>query len=444
MHRYAQNLKSLYETPALPTEGHADEQKAAAAIIDKVRATGRTILTEIESKQLLAKYKIPTVPTEVATTADEAVELAAKIGYPVVLKIYSETITHKTDVGGVKLNLINASAVLDAFESIRSAVVHKGGGQHFQGVAVQKMVRLSDAYEVIVGSSLDPQFGPVLLFGSGGQLVEVYKDRALGLPPLNATLARRLMERTAVFTALKGVRGRPPCDIKGLEQLLVRFSQLVAEQPWIKEIDINPLLINHEQMLALDARVVVHDKSVTADQLPKLAIRPYPTQYISEWTLKDGTRCTIRPIRPEDEPLMIEFHKTLSEQSVQLRYFHPIKLSARIEHTRLVRVCFADYDRELPLVAVRDGEVIGVGRLSKIPGQAEAEFAVLVSDTYQHQGLGTELLRRVLQVAKNEKVSRVTADILPDNNEMQKVCEKLGLKLQRDFEDGVVKAAIDL
>jgi acetyltransferase len=160
--------------------------------------------------------------------------------------------------------------------------------------------------------------------------------------------------------------------------------------------------------------------------------------------MKDGKSCTIRPIRPEDEPMLIEFHKTLSEESVQFRYFHPIKLAARIEHDRLVRVCFADYDRELPLVAIRDKQLIGVGRLSKTPGQTEAEFAVLVSDPHQHQGLGTELLRRVLQVAKDEKVSRVTADILPDNSEMQKVCEKLGFKLQRDFDDGVVKAAIEL
>jgi acetyltransferase len=444
MHRYAQNLKLLYETPALGTENHIGAQQKAAAIIEKVRASGRTILTEIESKQLLAAYDIPTVPTEVATTADQAVEIAAKIGYPVVLKIYSETITHKTDVGGVKLNLINAAAVLEAFEAIRSAVVSKAGAKHFQGVAVQKMIRLSDAYEVIVGSSLDPQFGPVILFGSGGQLVEVYKDRALGLPPLNATLARRLMERTAVFTALKGVRGRPPCDLHALEQLLVRFSRLIAEQPWIEELDINPLLINHEQMLALDARVVVHGTSVKEDQLPKLAIRPYPVQYIGTAQMNDGSPVTIRPIRPEDEPLLVTFHQTLSERSVQLRYFAPMNLAARTEHERLIRVCFSDYDRELPLVAIKDGQLIGVGRLSKIPGQTDAEFAILVSDAYQQKGLGTELLKRIVDVARAEKVTRVTADILPDNSAMQKLCEKLGFKLVRDFEDGVVKAAIEL
>ena len=440
MHRYAQSLKLLYETPALGIEGHQGAHTAAAALIDKVRASGRTILTEIESKQLLAAYDIPIVPTELAANADQAVKLAEAIGYPVVLKIYSETITHKTDVGGVKLNLINAASVREAFTAIQSRV----SATDFGGVTVQKMVRLSDAYEVIIGSSLDPQFGPVLLFGSGGQLVEVYKDRALGLPPLNATLARRLMERTAVFTALKGVRGRPPCDLKALEQLLVRFSQLIAEQPWIKEIDINPLLINHEQMLALDARVVVHDLSVTADQLPKLAIRPYPTQYVDTCQLRDGTAVTIRPIRPEDEPLLVQFHQTLSEQSVQFRYFHPIKLAARVEHERLIRVCFSDYDRELPLVAIKDGEVIGVGRLSKIPGHTDAEFGILVSDAYQHQGLGTELLGRIVKVARAEKVTRVTADILSDNTAMQKLSAKLGFTLTRNFEDGIVKAEIDL
>ena len=227
-----------------------------------------------------------------------------------------------------------------------------------------------DGYELIIGSSLDSQFGPVILFGTGGQLVEVFKDRALALPPLNSTLALRMMEQTNIFKALKGVRGRKPVDLAALEELLVRFSQLVVEQPWIKEIDINPLLASPERLLALDARVVVHGPEMSEDELPKTAIRPYPIHLVREWTMKDGSQVTIRPIRPEDEPAMVEFHQKLSERSVYLRYFQPLKLTQRTAHERLTRVCFIDYDREMALVAERtdaagEQEILAVGRMSQ-------------------------------------------------------------------------------
>ncbi|MBI4785925.1 MAG: acetate--CoA ligase family protein, partial [Chloroflexi bacterium] len=244
MWRYTYNLRGIYETPILPesaAEGAPDRARAED-IIGKVRESGRTILTEFESKELLAAYGIPTVETRVARSEDEAIAAAGEIGYPVVLKLYSETITHKTDVGGVQLNLHDEADVRRAYRAIQDSVGQIANLPHaFLGVTVQPMVKL-DGYELIVGSSIDPQFGPVLLFGSGGQLVEVFKDRALALPPLNTTLARRMMEQTIIFKALKGVRGRPPVDLAALEQLLVRFSQLVVEQRWIKEIDINPLL----------------------------------------------------------------------------------------------------------------------------------------------------------------------------------------------------------
>jgi acetyltransferase len=417
-------------------------------LIAAARRDGRTLLDEVESKRLLAAYDIPTVPTAVATSEMQAVELAGSVGFPVVLKIYSRTITHKTDVGGVKLNLGDDAAVKKAYQEIRQSVADKAGIEHFQGVTVQPMVRLSDAYELIIGSSLDPQFGPVLLFGSGGQLVEVYEDRALALPPLTATLARRMMDQTKVYKALKGVRGRKTVDLAALEQVLVRFGELVVEQRWVKEIDINPLLASSDRLIALDARVVLHDPHVREEDLPKPAIRPYPAQYASPWTMKDGTPITIRPIRPEDEPLMVKFHQTLSDRSVHFRYFHPIKLSARTAHERLIRVCFNDYDREIALVAERqdaaEREILAVTRLSKLPGGHEAEFALLVGDQWQNRGLGTELLRRILQVARDEKVPRVTADILPENSEMQRVCEKLGFRLARDPAEGTVRAETDL
>ena len=267
-----------------------------------------------------------------------------------VLKLYSQTITHKTDVGGVQLNLSDAEAVRHAYRAIEQSVRRRVGAEHFLGVTVQPMIEL-DGYELILGCSPDPQFGPVLLFGAGGPLVELLKDRALGLPPLNTTLARRMMERTRIFHVLQGSRGRRPVDLGALERLLVRFSRLVVEQPRIKEIDINPLLASPERLIALDARVVLHGAEVDADRLPRLAIRPYPTQYVAPWTAPNGLAVTIRPIRPEDEPLMVRFHEKLSEDTVYLRYFQSLKLSQRIAHERLTRICFIDYDREMALVA---------------------------------------------------------------------------------------------
>ena len=452
MWQYSYNLRGLYETPALAEDSPdwTPDRALVAQIVQTSRDHGRTILTESESKQVLAAYGIPTAATIIAADAAAAVQAAVRIGYPVVLKLYSETITHKTDVGGVQLSLGNAQAVENAFAAIQTSVSEKAGAEHFQGVTVQPMVRLKDAYELIIGSSLDPQFGPVLLFGTGGQLVEVFRDRALALPPLNTTLARRMMEQTKILQALKGVRGRRPVDLAALELLLVRFSALVAEQRWIREIDINPLLASPDGLIALDARVVVHGPEVTLDQVPKTAIRAYPARYVAPWTMKDGNPVTIRPIRPEDEPLMVRFHETLSERSVYLRYFHLMNLEQRVTHERLTRICFIDYDREMALVAVRrnpetgESDILGVGRLMKIHGTQEAEIAALISDHWQGRGLGRELLGRLLQVAADDKLAKVVADILPDNRGVMRICEKLGFSLKHSLDDEVVRAEFKL
>jgi len=451
MWRYAYNLRGIYETPVL--EGRADEKAPdhaqAEEIIQSIRASGRTLLSEFESKQLLKAYGIPTVETHIAQSEAEAVQLAQEMGYPVVLKLYSETITHKTDVGGVKLNLADADDVRKAYQAIESAVLLKAGAEHFLGVTVQPMLKL-EGYELILGSSPDPQFGPVLLFGTGGQLVEVFKDRALGLPPLNTTLARRMMEQTKIYTALKGVRGRPPVDLAVLEQLLVQFSQLVVEQRWIKEIDINPLLASPDGFIALDARVVLHSLDVEEDKLPQAAIRPYPMQYVSDWTMKNGTPIKIRPIRPEDEPLVVKFHENLSEESIYSRYFHLIKLQTRVAHERLSRICFIDYDRELALVAdykdpaTGEHQLLGFGRLSKLHGRDEAEFSMLIGDRFQCKGLGTELLRRLIDIGQDEKLQYITAEILSENRAMQHVCQKLGFHLESTSEPSIMKVVYKL
>jgi len=451
MWQYTRNLQSLYETPRTQidvSEG-APDRALAEQIIAKVRDSGRTILTEYESKTLLKAYHIPTVETIVAVTEADAVRAADMIGYPVVLKLNSETITHKTDVGGVQLNLRDADAVKRAYNLIQTSVSQKAGAEHFGGVTVQPMVKL-DGYEVILGSSIDPQFGPVLLFGSGGQLVEVYKDSALALPPLTTTLARRMVEQTRIFKALKGVRGRPPVDLSALERILVQFSTLVAEQDLIREIDINPLLASPDQLVALDARVLVYAKDTPLEKRHKLSIRPYPSQYISSAACADGLPFTVRPILPEDEPLMVRFHETLSDRSVYMRYLAPFMLSQRVSHERLSRLCFIDYDREIALVAehahARTGEreIMAVGRISRLRYSNDARFTMVVSDVYQCRGIGTALLGRMIDVARQEKIARLIGVVSVENDAMQRLCRKLGFSLHEMEDKKLVKAELTL
>jgi acetyltransferase len=441
MWRYSHNLHELYETPALvdSVEPEGVARSRAEQVIDKARNRGRVLLTELESKQILSYYGIPTVETRAAENDDEAVKQASEIGYPVVLKVFSETITHKSDVGGVKLNLHDEQSVRSAFREIESSVTDSAGRDQFLGVTVQPMVGI-EGCELILGSSVDAQFGPVIVFGSGGRFVEVYRDHAVALPPLNSTLAQILMEQTHIFKALKGVRGRLPVDLVALANLMVRFSQLVVELPWIAEIDLNPLLASSEGLLALDARVLLHDPSLRPEQLPKPAIRPYPSQYVSQFTMNDGAEVTLRPIRPEDEPLMRKFHETLSERSIYMRYFSSQSLSSRVAHERLVRVCFVDYDRVMALVVDRKDKVtgqhqiLGVGRLIKLHTKNE----------FQKQGLGIELLRRTVQIARDEKLSSVSAEMLRDNFAVQSIFKELGFRLQLLADSSSVSAVLDL
>jgi acetyltransferase len=448
MWRYTYNLRGLYETPILPQSLESVRDHAFAAdLVRGALTSGRTLLNEYESKQILEAYDIPVVETRMVSNEEEAVKAADSIGYPVVLKLASSTIAHKASAGGVALNLADAGAVRKAYRKIRSTIEEANGPEHFQGVTVQPMIPFT-GYDLILGSSLDPQFGPVLLFGAGGRLLDFYKDRALALPPLNMTLARRAMEQTNVYSALKRIR--KDSDLTALEQILVNFSLLVVEQRWIKEIDINPLLVSSDRILALDARVILHGPEVAMESLPKLAIRPYPSKYVTPWTMPDGTVVTIRPIRPEDEPLMVRFHETLSERSVYLRYFQTIQLTQRIAHDRLIRICFIDYAREMALVVLHKNqitgelEILGVGRLIKLHGTKVGEFAILISDHWHHRGLGEEILKRLVDIGRGEKLTRIFGDILPENADMLRLCDKLGFRRHYAAEEGIVRAEIEL
>jgi acetyltransferase len=436
MAQYRSNLDALYEAPTLqdPVRTRTVARAHAGQLMSAARRRGRVLLTQHESKQILAAYDIPVVTATPATTADQAAAVATRMGFPVAVKLHSETLTHKREVGGVYLNIGDAAAVRQAWSNIERAVMDRAGPGHFLGVTVERMVQ-AEGCELILGSSIDPQFGPVILFGAGGRWVEVLPDRALGLPPLTSTLARRLMEQTRVHAALKARRGDEAVDLDALEQTLVRFSQLVAEHPWIKEIDVNPLFASSQQIVALDARIILHDPGVPEPDLPKLAIRPYPQHYATAVKLPDGTPLLLRAIRPEDESLMVRFHETLSDQSVYYRYFTAVSLQQRTRHSRLARLCFIDYNREIALVAVHDTSpagrpaIRGGARLCRQHGGNTAEFAIVISDPWQGRGLGTLLLRRLVEIAREEGVREIRGMVMAENIGMRRLCERIGFTL---------------
>ncbi len=451
MWRYSQNIQSLYEFPVIDPAVMAEEENFllegqpghAKKLIQQVQQEGRTLLTEFESKQILEDYHIPVVKTLVAYKAHEAVNVAKELGFPIVLKLFSQTITHKTDVGGVKLNLKTPEEVAQAFHEIHASVTEKAGAEHFEGVTVQRMIKLAGGYELILGSSTDPQFGPVLLFGMGGQLVEVFKDRALAIPPLNFNLAKQLMQKTKIYEALEGVRGRKAVDLDKLAEMLINFSQLIVENPRIKECDINPLFASDEEIIALDARVVLHEADVPSHQLPRLAIRPYPAAYVRSCKLNNGLSVTLRPIRPEDEMLITQFHRELSEHSVRQQYFEFMSLDERVAHERLIRICFTDYDREWGIVAEMNQpqkHIIGIGRLARIPDTSTARLTMTIVDAYHGLGLGTQLMQHLLHIAEQEKIEVVDAYILSENAGMLKICQQMGFKFSQDKDPLVVHA----
>lgn len=432
MWRYTENLRHLYETPMPQAELDASSRTIAEAIFAKVLLEKRTLLNEYESKKILGAFGIPTVETHLAYTVEEAVEKAGQIGYPVVVKLFSDTITHKSDLGGVKLNLQSELEVRQAFQQIYQTIKNKIGIEHFQGVTVQAMVQ-TKGIELILGSSCDPHFGPVLLFGAGGVLVEIFGDRALGFAPLNTTLAKRMIEKTKIAQALQGFRGQLGIKMPYLQEVLVTFSQMIASLPRIKECDINPLLVSEGKIIALDARIVLHD--APDDKLPKLSIRPYPIEYISEKTLKTGQKVCLRPIRPDDEPKVSAFHKELSEKSVRQRYFAFKSLSERIAHDRLVQICADDFDHQIALVAENETEIMGIARLTKLAGGKVADLKMLIGDAFHGQGLGTLLVNELINIAIKEDIPEISAQILCENVGMLHILQKAGFVVTQDPTD---------
>ena len=427
----ARNREILYELPRdLPIEPPPHGPSLAEATLPLQVASEQT-LTEEHSKQLLAAYGIPTTIAHPARTVDEAVEIADRIGYPVVLKIWSPDISHKTDVGGVRLGLRDGEGVRAGYLELLEGVRARRPSAQLWGVTVQLMADLANGLELIVGMKADPTFGAVLMVGSGGVTAELDRDRALELPPLNERLARRMLESLKLWKVLNGYRGRPPLDVEALLEVLIRLSQLVARHPEIRELDINPLLVLPRGVLALDARMVVcPPPSGTAPRpYAHLAIRPYPEEFVREVVLESGERLVLRPIRPEDEPRWIALRESCSPETLRARFRH---LSKAPTHESAARFCVLDYDRELAIVAERpegtERPFVGVAQLLADANHDTAEFAVLVTDAWQGRGLGQTLTEFCLTIAAQWGIRRLVGETTPDNPRMRSIFAQFGFR----------------
>lgn len=443
---YARNLEILYETPKdisveFPMD-RAEIRSKFAAVLGREAGT----LAEDTSKRLLEAYGIPTTVPRRAATAEEAVRLAGEIGYPVVLKVLSPDITHKSDVGGVALDLDDAGMVRGAFGRMMTSVAAKKPAARIEGVTVQKMVSAKDAVEMILGIKKDPIFGTVIMAGAGGTMAELFADRALGFPPLNERLARLMLESLKIRPLLEGYRGRPAANVAKLIEVLVRLSYLAADFPEILELDVNPLLITPREAIALDARVIAGGEAGTpAHPYAHLALRPYPEKFVRKVGFKDGAEVTLRPIKPEDEPLWMDLLAGCSRETIYFRFRHFFFWQS---HEVATRYCYIDYDREMAIVAeTGQGDarrIIGVGRLIADPDRREAEYAILVTDAWQDQGLGGVITDFCLEIASEWGVRKVTAVTTTDNPRMIAVFRKRGFEITADPDGKVVEVSKDL
>ncbi|HXY56834.1 MAG TPA: GNAT family N-acetyltransferase [Nitrososphaerales archaeon] len=432
MYKYRRNLDLLYETPnelpvdLMPPNSHLK------LIVRKAIAEGKFLLSQAEADKFLDAYNIPRLGGGFARTDEEALMVARRVGYPVVLKVVSQQVVHKSDVGGVVTNITSSEMLAHEYAKLMDRVKILKPDARIDGVYVQKMVKGVD-YELILGSKKDRDFGAVILFGSGGIGVELFRDFAIGLPPINQVLARRMMEETTIYKALsKGLRNRSPANMKALEEVIVRFSSMITDFPEISEMDINPLSVGEGKVYAVDVRILLDphpiDRSVP---YPHMVITPYPTKYVVPWKLEDGTDILLRPIRPEDEGVEAEFINSLSEETSRYRFFNIVR---NLPHSDLVRFCNIDYDREIALVAeVTEGgrrREVGVGRLIAEPDRKKGEFAVVIADQYQTKGLGRKLVDMLINIAEERRFESIYGVVLRDNTPMLALCREMGFTLR--------------
>ena len=433
------------QTPPSIPEAFSPDTEAAKKVIQSVLEKGREWLTEPESKAVLSAYGIPCVATVVAETPVQAAQAAVEIGLPVALKILSPDITHKSDVGGVALNLEQSTAVQKAAEGMLKRIESVCPEARIEGFTVQPMVRRPGSIELIIGVFEDCQFGPVILFGHGGTAVEVINDKVLGLPPLNMHLAREMMKRTQVYKLLEGYRDQPAADLEVIALALVRLSQLVIDMEEIAELDINPLLADANGVMGLDTRIKV--KASSGHAHARLAISPYPKALEEEVPLGDGRTLLLRPIVPEDEPSLQRVFASLTSEEIRLRFFLPMNVLSHVSAARFTQI---DYDREMALLLTEPGipgktNIHGVVRISADPDNEKAEFAVIVHHEMTGLGLGVFLMRRIIDYARDRKIGELYGDVLADNRTMLKLCQVMGFSQTRSPEDfGIMQVTLKL
>ncbi|HEY0719931.1 MAG TPA: bifunctional acetate--CoA ligase family protein/GNAT family N-acetyltransferase [Gammaproteobacteria bacterium] len=433
---YYQNQQLLLQTPG-PLAPHrvAPDVEGARLIIEGALAEGRKVLSEVESKALLGAFHIPAARTVVVRSPNEALVQAEAMGFPVAMKINSPDIIHKSDAGGVRLGINSAQGVRSAYNEIITAVQHYRPNATLDGVAIEPMLQRPNGRELLVGIFTDPLFGPVITFGYGGTAVEIMGDRAVALPPLNRFLVSDLIERTRIARMLGAFRHLPPIDSSALEDVLLRVSEMACELPWLRELDINPLIVDESGAMAVDARVVVDYPSGVQERYAHMAIYPYPSHLISHCQLPDGTDLTIRPIRPEDAEIEQAFVRGLSERTKYLRFMQTLD---ELTPAMLARFTQIDYDREMALIAVVEvsgGEVeIGVARYIINPDGKSCEFAIVVADPWQHHGIAHRLMAQLMEPARERGLEVMEGEVLASNHEMLALARVMGFTI-RDLPD---------
>ncbi|TCV89024.1 bifunctional acetate--CoA ligase family protein/GNAT family N-acetyltransferase [Sulfurirhabdus autotrophica] len=440
---YYQNQKLLMQTPGPLSHHNEPDVEGARLLIESALAEHRTILNEMESKAILAAFHIPIASAMVARSPNEALLLAEELGLPVAMKINSPDITHKSDSGGIRLNLSNAQAVRGAYHEIIQSVQKNRPNARIDGVVIEPMVIKSNGRELMVGVTSDPVFGPVITFGAGGIMVEVLGDRAVGLPPLNSFLVGNMIRKTHISKLLGAFRHMPPIDMAALESVLLRVSEMVCELPWIKEMDINPLIVDEGGAYAVDARIVVDFPPSSASRYAHMAIHPYPAHLVTRWQLPDGTDLTIRPIRPEDAELEQVFVRGLSEESKYFRFMDSLQ---ELSQSMLVRFTQIDYDREMALIAVLDldgqEKELGVCRYITMPDGESCEFALVVADEWQHKGIGNKLMSTLFEVARAKGLKIMEGEVLAKNRSMLGLVGRLGFVVNTSEEDASIKRVV--
>lgn len=437
---FYENQRLLMQTPGPLSHQAEPDVEGARLIIESALAHGRHLLNEVESKALLSAFHIPIAQTLIARDPMEAMLLAQQLGFPVAMKINSPDITHKSDVNGVRLGLSSGQAVRAAFGEMLADIKRLRPDATLDGIVIEPMAARPHAREVLLGMTSDPVLGPVIVFGAGGVDVEALQDRAVTLPPLNHYLARDLIRRTRVATLLGPFRNRPPIDMDALENVLLRLSEMVCELPWLAEIDINPLLVDEHGALALDARIVIAPRVPTADRYGHMAIHPYPAHLVTRWQLPSGNDVLIRPIRPEDADLTQGFVRSLSEESKYFRFMDAVR---ELSPTMLARLTQIDYTREMALLALTeiDGREVelGVARYAINPDAESCEFALVVDDRWQKQGIGHKLMDVLMDVARSKGLKVMEGEVLKTNRPMLKLVEALGFHIEVHPEDDTVR-----